>query len=189
MALCLKVVDKSWETLWVMPGPWVDSPKCSQYLSVWFSFLSWRPGAWRLEFSLHESHLLQAAILGYPATWLQSFVATMILAMDNFFVTLQVRISKIRAGRKTPGLAAQHLESFKLAFASVPGKLLASLPNGSARIAGCGEYGHRTSGVCAMPRCVTWPLRLWKETRRILGQGKLNPVGCVWKWCTPKPNG
>jgi RNA 3'-terminal phosphate cyclase len=46
--------------------------------------------------------------------------------MDNFFVTLQVRISKIRAGRKTPGLAAQHLESFKLAFASVPGKLLAS---------------------------------------------------------------
>ena len=32
-----------------------------------------------------------AAILGYP-----------------------VRISKIRAGRKAPGLAAQHLESFKL---------------------------------------------------------------------------
>ena len=27
----------------------------------------------------------------------------------------QVRITKIRAGRKTPGLAAQHLESFKLA--------------------------------------------------------------------------
>ena len=44
MALCLKVVDKSWETLWVMPGPWVDSPKCSQYISVWFSFLSWRLG-------------------------------------------------------------------------------------------------------------------------------------------------
>lgn len=81
------------------------------------SFLFMNPIFCRLPFSDTQQ-------LGFSL--LLQHVATMILAMDNFFVTLQVRISKIRAGRKTPGLAAQHLESFKLAFASVPGKLLAS---------------------------------------------------------------
>ena len=43
------------------------------------------------------------------------------------------------------------------------------------RDAGNTAIGQVESVTCPV-RCVTWPLRLWKETKRLLGQGKLNPV-------------
>ena len=116
---------------------------------------------WRHEFSLHESyesHLLQAAILGYPATWLQSFVAIMILAMECNGQFLRDSPGAHQQDPRWPEnswpccTALGVLQAgFCLSSWKIVGIICLILPNGIARIAGCGEYGHRTSGVCDMP--------------------------------------